>query len=29
MYIQRKTSDHLFKKAMCNVRLTRELCFHM
>lgn len=29
MYIQRKISEHLLKKTMCNVRLTRELYFHM
>jgi len=29
MYIQFKISEHLFKKAMCNVRLTRELYFLM
>ena len=28
MYIQRAISELLFKKAMCNVRLTRELYFH-
>jgi len=29
VYIQRKISEHQFKKAKCNVRLTRELYFLM